>query len=181
MYSLNIHPTKQSPATGTYGTLPTRAMTTTWTKNTPSRCTITINQQISLLHYATSYAHAQVEEGSRIGIQFEEFDLENEENCGYDSVEGDELFKILYLLQFVAVSLVWDYYEEKNANDDYEDDAPLAKLCGSGSAETLYSTANEIEIHFMTDGDVTATGFLLKWWKVKSNIAIKCQAICLNN
>ena len=63
--------------------------------------TITVhyyNQQISLLHYVTSYAHAQVEEGSRIGIQFEEFDLEDEENCGYDSVEGDELFEILYLL-----------------------------------------------------------------------------------
>ena len=94
--------------------------------------------------------------------------------------------KFSYLSWFVSVSLVWDYYEDKNANDDYEDDAPLAKLCGSGSAETLYSTANEIEIHFMTDGDVTATGFLLKWWKVKlyillNTLGVKCQAPCLNN
>ena len=101
------------------------------------------------------------------------------------------LSKVMNFLKYIfiticLVSLVWDYYEDKNANDDYEDDAPLAKLCGSGSAETLYSTANEIEIHFMTDGDVTATGFLLKWWKVKlyillNTLGVKCQAPCLNN
>ena len=56
-----------------------------------------------LLQYPTSYA--QVEEGSRIGIQFEEFDLEDEENCEYDVVEGNELLKIFIMICLCFPSL----------------------------------------------------------------------------
>ena len=76
-------------------------------------------------------------EGTRIEIRFDTWDVENEKNCGKDSLS------------------IYDGSSARNVL--------LGTYCGNTRPNSLRSSGRYLYLHFRSDGDVTGKGFRLYW------------------
>ena len=111
----------------------------------PYKTVLATAGSVTSTHYPNDYNNDQdcqliitLSLGSRVSIQFESFDIEQESDCDYDWLEIREGAS--------ASSPLIGY-----------------KLCGSSNPGTILSTGNSITLIFHSDGSVTASGFKLKF------------------
>jgi len=89
-----------------------------------------------------------VPEGEIVYVEFQSFDVENDEYCEYDNVK-------LYDGELDH----GDMY-----NGTHESSLIIARLCGSTVPDQVYaSSGNVMSVHFYSDGTVTGAGWLLSW------------------
>jgi len=83
----------------------------------------------------------EVSENSKVELTFVDFEVENHDNCGYDSVE------------------VLD-----------SDGSQLMKICGDSLPDQVISSGNRLKVIFKTDGSVTKKGFRATWTKISQSL-----------